>query len=127
MNVTEWVGVPYQIGKSDCWSLVRDFAATELGIEFPVYCYDLGKYMDDSEIIIAQERSMLGRRWVQVYPPEVGDILIMRIKGRALHVGIYIGDNLFLHTLEGRNSTVEDIDGQWAQSIEGYFRFIDNE
>jgi cell wall-associated NlpC family hydrolase len=124
LNVTPYVGIPYKVGEADCWTLCRDFAASELNIYFPEYMYDTGKYMQESETIIAQERSMLGMRWIEVVEPEIGDILIMRIKGRALHCAIYIGDDLFLHTLEGRNSTVEDINGHWAQSICGFFRWI---
>ena len=127
MNITPYIGIDYQPKEWDCWQLCRKFAKNELGIEFPRYIYSADKYMDDSEIIISQERSMLGNKWIQVYEPDIGDLVIFRIRGRALHVGICVGNDLFLHTLEGRNSCLEDLDGHWATAIEGFFRYIGHE
>ena len=127
MNITPYIGLPYEPKVWDCWQLVRKFAEKELGLEFDQYMYSADTYMDDSEIIIQRERSMLGKKWIQVAEPDVGDIVIFRIRGRALHVGIYVGNDLFLHTLEGRNSCLEDLYGHWHQSVVGYFRWLGHE
>ena len=124
MNITPYIGIKYEPKVWDCWELCRKFARQELGIEYPKYMYSKETYLDDSEIIIQHERSMLGLKWIEVQEPDVGDVIVFRIRGRALHVGIYVGSDLFLHTLEGRNSCLEDLYGQWHQSVVGYFRWI---
>jgi cell wall-associated NlpC family hydrolase len=124
MTLADWVGIPYNEQDCNCWDIVRQFALVELGKEYPRYLFDVDTLMDDSEEWIKREQSALGDRWVEVDQPDVGDVIIFRIRGRATHIGIYVGYNNFLHSLRGRESTIEDLNGYWSQSVVGYYRWI---
>jgi cell wall-associated NlpC family hydrolase len=55
----------------------------------------------------------------QVLAPEVGDALLIQ-SGLATfdgpdHVGIYVGDDKFLHHYRGRMSTVQPYSSMWRQ------------
>ena len=120
--IIPYIGIPYEARTMDCWQLIRKFAQEQLNIHFPDFLYDVENISSQSVKHIAQETS-LGRRWSKVEDPQVGDILIFRLKGLACHTGIYLGDGNFLHTLEGRASAYESIDGYWKQSLVGIYRW----
>jgi cell wall-associated NlpC family hydrolase len=124
MNLTPYVGREYKADGQNCYDICVEFAKNELDMHLPQYCYDSDSLIDDCEIHIRKERSMLGKRWIQVEDPDVGDLLIFRIKGRATHCGICVSPDMFLHSLEGRNSTIEDIHGYWEQALVGAFRWL---
>ena len=124
MKLADWVGLEYNDESLNCYDLVRQFALVELGKEYPEYLFDVDSLLEDSEEWIKKEQSNLGRRWLEVETPEVGDLLIFRIRGSVSHIGIYVGFGNFLHSLRGRNSTIEDLAGYWKQSLVGIYRWI---
>lgn len=124
MSLDQWVGIPYTENEVNCWSLVRAFVFETLGKVYPEYFYDIDNLADDSEARIMEEYHNLGRRWKQVERPDIGDIIVLKIHGRPIHVGVYVGNGNFLHTMKGRQSTVERLDGWWSQQIFGYFKWI---
>jgi cell wall-associated NlpC family hydrolase len=53
-----------------------------------------------------------------------GDLVFFRTRGgRVSHVGIYLGDNKFVHAPRtGRAITTEALEGYWAQKLVGFGR-----
>lgn len=127
MNVTKYIGLPYKVNGeypagADCWTLVKAFSKNELGVELPEFLYDAENLIKNASEHIKYETS-LGKRWCKINEPEIGDVLILRIRGLASHCAIYVGNGDFLHTLEGRQATCESLHGIWKQSLVGIYRW----
>lgn len=122
ISITPYIGLPYEPRKMDCWQLIRKFAKEQLGIEYPDFLYDVENITAQSENHIKSETT-LGKRWKKVDQPTLGDVIIFRIRGIACHCGIYIGENNFLHTLKGRESSYESLDSPWNQSVVAFYRW----
>ena len=125
-SIIPYIGLPYEARKLDCWQLIRKFAKEQLGLIYPDFLYDVENLTDQSIVHIESETS-LGKRWKKVDVPALGDVIIFRIRGRACHCGVYISDGNFLHTLQGRESSYESLDGIWKQAIVAIYRWSPNE
>jgi len=54
-----------------------------------------------------------------------GDLMVFRIRGMPVHVGVVLTQNHMIHTLPGHNSAMERYDSvQWARRIEGVYRWV---
>jgi len=127
MNVIPYIGVPYVIrgtypAGADCWTLIRAFAANELGLHFPEFMYDIDSLQESAEQRIYEEVGPMGRRWTKVENPGVGSVVLFRMRGLISHCGIIIDETLMLHTLAGRMSCIEPIDN-WKQRLFGIYRW----
>jgi cell wall-associated NlpC family hydrolase len=128
MRVTDLIGVPFADGGRgpdgyDCWGLVCEVFRRG-GIELQDYrecnlsCYDSNGFFD----IFRKEMS----RWVR---HEVADIPVPAVVAIRFnhpvfvnHVGVYVGDEKFLHTREKTGVCVERIDTPyWRHRIEGFY------
>jgi cell wall-associated NlpC family hydrolase len=108
------IGVPFKYGKTDCWWLVRK-VFKRFGIDTPDYNvarnaveqanYDLncaGRMMEEEL-----------NHWKPIDEPEIPCLVSMSlgIPGVYHHVGVYIGDNRFIHTTIARGAvTIERLD-----------------
>ena len=131
MWVDDYIGLEFEPNgrgkhnRYDCWGLVRKVYQDQLGIMLPsiedIYVdTDTTTYTNISKAM--QQESL---KWQRVQSPEKYDVVLMRVYGDlAFHVGVYIGDNMFLHIMQGINSTVEKTTSlKWKKRIVGYFRY----
>ncbi len=125
-DVVKYIGLPYVPRELDCWQLIRKFVRQELGQEYPDFFYDAETLNEMSAEHIQLETSS-GSRWRSVGEPTLGDVLIFRLRGKACHTGVYVFNNNFLHTLAGRASAYEPLDGYWKQALVGIYRWSPNE
>ena len=112
----------------DCWGLVKLVYREILDIELPDYS---GALKDSSPETLNQLSELVkGERpkWKEVKTPSEFDLVLLRIRGLAIHTGIIAPKREFLHILEGINSTVEPLNSlMWRRRIVGYFRHIEAE
>jgi cell wall-associated NlpC family hydrolase len=122
------IGIPYEprgrtkIG-ADCWGICL-LVGKELGINFPDNFYSEVNFLQDAAKILDTERTKNSWTPIELYY-RPGDIALFRIKGFVTHCGIMVnssGD--FLHSLEGRNSCLENLDDStWISRLSGVYRW----
>lgn len=130
MDIRQYIGIPYQPHgnppeSADCWTFVRWVSDEEFGNPLPEYFYTAETVREFAIDNIVQQRLQLGEVWVEKDKPDEGDVLVFKVKGYDLHVGIYIGNNYFMHSFPGRNSTIEELtDINWRHRLTGIYEHV---
>jgi sulfur carrier protein ThiS len=127
MWYNKYVGIPYKeagrdIAGIDCWGLLRLIYKEQYNIDIPSFSdsYTSSKDRDLTTELIAQNKE----QWVQQENPEVGDGILFRVLGLETHIGVYLGDNKFIHAKEGHSSVIESLtSAKWKNRVTGYFRY----
>ena len=131
-SLNKYIGIPFKVkGRDfngvDCWGLVYLWYKHELGIELQRYddlYSDLTKDKDKISKHIESEKEILFNK-VESYQP--GDIFLFRIKGVEFHVGVYFGNNFFLHAIKNANSCMERLNNNqgrnWNPKLVGAYRY----
>jgi len=108
----------------DCWGLVRLVMAEQFGIALPSYLHEYQRTTQVDKISSLVERE--SSRW-KIIPTDgevCGDIAVLRVRGRPMHVGMVLGDRQMLHIEHGINSAIERYTGaRWAERIAGFYRY----
>lgn len=124
----DYIGIPYaEKGRDksglDCWGLVRLVYKEQFNIDIPSFVTD---YESDDSSRIAELISIGKEHWSKVVQPEVGDVILLRISGLFMHVGVVISPNEFLHVREGRDSVIERFDSpMWRHRVEGFYKYTE--
>ncbi|HYG07646.1 MAG TPA: C40 family peptidase [Stenotrophomonas sp.] len=109
------VGRQFAHGVLDCYTLVRDFYARELGIQLSQY------EREDDWWLKGQQLYSMDRLRAEGFAPVAddlrrGDLILMQIRSTVPnHAGVYLGDGLMLHHLHGRLSERVPYGGYWAE------------
>jgi cell wall-associated NlpC family hydrolase len=128
--VADYVGIPYRtLGRGrdgvDCWGLVRLVYADRLGIDLPAYDgrgFRGRASVPDVASLVADARGA----WREVPEGEAmpTDLVLLRVHGQPVHVGVLVAPRTMLHSLAGHDSAVERLDGMmWSRRIIGYGRW----
>lgn len=126
-NFSKYIGIPFtDHGRNesgcDCWGLIRLIYKNEFGIELsdlgPIY-----KSTTDENGMRHLYSSQLPN-WKIVKTPRVGDVVLLRIRGVPIHVGIVVGNSKMIHVERGIDSVIERFtSGIWNNRIEGFYRY----
>jgi hypothetical protein len=128
MKFDKYVGLPYKDNGRDttgidCWGLVRLYYKDELGIDLPSYT---DEYEGPFDTNVARAINHYKDNWEQTTTPGVGDIVLFNIYGEPAHVGVYVGNNKFLHSREGKDSVIESLAGvQWNKRLAGIYKYTE--
>jgi cell wall-associated NlpC family hydrolase len=128
LDFTRFIGIPY-VDKGtdpktgiDCWQLVKYFYSEVLGKDIPDYMAFYQSSMDKQEVLAAM--SVGFSEWKRVDEPEFGDVLVFRITDSPWHTGVYLYDDLMLHTIQGHNSAIERYTSiRWRHRLYGIYRW----
>lgn len=121
MTYDDLIGVPFEYGgrgpdKFDCYGLVKELLSRE-GQEIPDYISP-----SDGAKIMAIFHSEI-RLW-QECELKPGAVLLFRVPGN-LHVGVYLGDDKFIHTWEASNGVVVERLMIWKTKLVGVYEFAE--
>ncbi len=113
--VAPLVGRQFAHGILDCYTLVRDFYALELGVRLSQYD------RDDDWWEKGQDLYSMDRLQAEGFEPitgelQRGDMILMQIRSTVPnHAGVYLGEGQMLHHLHGRLSERVPYGGMWAE------------
>lgn len=126
MNYDKYIGLPYlENGRTeagvDCWGLARLYYKDQFDIDLPSYTDEYNGGQDPA--IISAINAHIDN-WTQLDTPNIGDLCLFNILGEPTHVGIYVGDNKFLHSREGRDSVIESLNStKWKNRFVGFYKY----
>lgn len=109
------VGRQFAHGILDCYTLVRDFYAWELGIQLSQYEREDDWWLKGQELYSLPQLRGEGFDLI-ADEPRRGDLILMQVRSTVPnHAGIYLGEGLMLHHLYGRLSDRVPYGGYWAE------------
>ena len=114
------VGIPYT--EKDCWGIVSEFYRLHFNIELSNLDYH--NPLDTVEIdgVVQKEKP----KYKEIHNPKFGDIILLRVYGLPVHVGIYLDNRSFLHTLKNTGSIIDNL-SRWKSRTIGYYRWQKSE
>lgn len=127
----EFVGIPFRPhGRDetgvDCWGLVCLVYRRRFGLLLP----DHTDAYDDPCGVEAVAAAIAARRegWRRLSGPffHDGDVVLLRVSGRAAHVGVIAAPPWFLHAQEGTGVVCDRLDGwRWRTAADSVWRHPD--
>ncbi|WP_115530259.1 C40 family peptidase [Xanthomonas campestris] len=112
--VAPLVGRQFAHGLLDCYTLVRDFYARELGIELSQYERADDWWNNGGDLYSLERLQAEGFSEIQD-DPQRGDMIVMQIRAPVPnHAGVYLGEGQMLHHLADRLSARVPYGGYWA-------------
>lgn len=103
----KYVGRVFEIGVSDCLSLVADYYKEELKIILPKIKRKEGWYKQNKNIV--KENTPANFKQIPFEKAQKNDLLVFDMLNNDLpcHFGIYLGDDVILHQPREKLSTIE--------------------
>lgn len=114
-NYKELIGVPYE--ESDCWGIIVRFYKIMFNIELNEYYKDRPQNDESARDTIYA----CMKDFVEVPSPEYGDLILIKVRGVASHIAVYVGGGFMLHTAIHCGCIVERI-ARWEKTVVGYYR-----
>jgi len=124
-----YIGLPFKDqGRDraglDCWGLVRLVMAEQFGIALPSFAAEYKRTVEAGLIGALVERE--AALWLNVNTGEEqrGDVIVLRLMGQPMHVGLVLGDRQMLHIEQGIDSAIEHYTAtRWQDRIFGFYRY----
>lgn len=116
------LGRKYVAGKDDCYGLIRAYYKDVLGVELKNFARPAGFYKHKDLDII--NNLIFVDKWksrsLSVRMLQIGDALIYSIgdrSGIANHLGVYVGNGMFVHHMIDRPSVEEPLMDKWTSRL----------
>jgi len=125
-----YLGIPFKAhGRAtsgvDCWGLVCLYYAREFGLALPSYeglASDVNNPLSVALVMGAVDRS----DWLETDDPQEGDVMLFGSHIAPYHVGLFINEEIMLHTRCGTDTTIERWVGPlWEKRLLGVYRHHD--
>jgi sulfur carrier protein ThiS len=126
MNYDKYIGLPYlDNGRTktgvDCWGLARLVYQGEFDIDLPSYTQE---YIGGTDPHIVEAVNLYKDNWQELATPNIGDLCLFNIFGEPMHVGVFIGENKFLHSRRGSDSVIESLNNtKWKNRFVGFYAY----
>lgn len=126
----DYVGIPFadrgrERDALDCWGLVRLVYENERGITLPSYewvYHDVGKDCKDISAAIVDQSAAYWQPATKAGAREF-DVVIIRMRGLPMHVGLVTKQGYMLHCIEGSGTVHECYEAEkWKHRIVGFVR-----
>lgn len=117
----------YSQGNTDCFSILMEFYNDIFGIEIPNYARPDGYFLPHIDLIpkIAADLGLKTRALSRIDLRD-GDILTFRVASEYTnHVGIYVGNNSFIHHITATKSREDNLDQRWFRRLTGVYYMED--
>lgn len=114
------LGRAYDAGRHDCYGLVRDYYRDVYGVNLLNFARPEGWWNDPEmnlidDLLEADGWERLGTNTRQLKP---GDGLVFSlIHGKANHVGVYVGNGMFIHHVWQRFSCEDALMEKWKSRL----------
>lgn len=113
-NYEEFLGLNYEAGKTDCYSIQRRFLRTTYGLELPNFARP-ERFWEDPRLDLYGRYASQGFVQIIDKPYALGDVLLMPLRTPMVsHAAVIVEKNLVLHHLPGRLSSADPIYPRWA-------------
>ena len=124
VNYQSLIGLPWEYGVNDCFSLVRSYYQLA-GIVLPDF--KRPEDPDNSPSIFLEQAGGLGFYEICMDDARAGDVLIMRLgTPYPMHAAIYVGDQRILHQRRDSLSCVAALTRYYYKSIAAVYRYAAN-
>jgi len=124
-----YIGLPFtehgrNIHGLDCWGLVRLIMAEQFNIALPSYSRDYQSTKDQDRLgtLITGE----AKKWIEIPKgkEQQGDVIVLRMRGQPMHVGLVLGDAHMIHIERGINSAIERYSSiRWKDRVWAVYRY----
>lgn len=104
----DWKGTKYVLGGTsksgiDCSAFMQQLYIERFKVELP---------RTTEKMVLHGEKVKKREKW------EVGDLVFFKIgRKKVRHVGVYVGDNKFLHASTSRGVIISDLNGYWNNHL----------
>ena len=129
MDIMKYLTIPFKDrGRDhsgvDCFGLVQMIYKQEFKIQLPSYIEAYENEKDREAICneINKEKKLSG--WVETDNPKHGNLIILNLLGRPLHLGVMLDHKSFIHCMKGKGTIIEKTtDIIWRNRINGYLKW----
>jgi cell wall-associated NlpC family hydrolase len=116
-NYDNLLGLPYEEGQQDCFSLVRRYYRQVWGVDIPNFARP-HNFWEDPNLDLYQLYKLAGFEQVFDVPFQKGDGLLMPLfTPFATHGAILAEDNVIIHHLPRRLSNAEPFRPRWSSKV----------
>jgi len=115
-KLKDYLNKDYNIGKSDCYTLVIDYFRDELGVKLKDY-ERKGEWWKESPNLILDNFKKEGGIAVDFKDIKRNDVVAFNLGGAVCHFAIYLGDGMYLHHPYNEKSIISEIDEKYIKKI----------
>ena len=112
----EYIGRKFEIGKSDCFTVMKDFFNKELNIFINDYFRDQD-WQDKTPRIYDDNYEGEGFIKIEDGTLKKYDCILFKFLKHTEHIAVYLGNDLILHQPRGRDSLVEKYSGPLKRRV----------
>jgi len=124
-----YIGLPFKehgrnIKGLDCWGLVRCVFIEQFKIPLPSYAYEYQHCRAVADISALVSRESQKWKKIDFGQENQGDVIVLRLRGQPMHVGMVLGDGSMLHIEQSINSAIERYtSARWQNRIVAFYRY----